>query len=201
MRRSCRFASVCILLISPIAFLGQSGDKSLEEPSSAVQLDPEAAKKLVRAQFGSGYTLSTPLDPMIGDFNGDGIPDLVLVAHASNPLVNSVGFNYKVIDPYYAFYGFGDPKVTMNFDASDPRNRGLVLLIIHGAANDAWKAPTPKAKFVIINVPFVKVSLSKTLLHKKPISAIAAQEVDTNSSVIFWTGKSYQYHPFGGAME
>jgi hypothetical protein len=201
MRRSCRFASVWILLISPIVFLAQSGNKSLAEPSSAVQLDPETAKKLVSAQFGPGYTLLTPLDPMIGDFNGDGIPDLVLVAHATNPLVNSVGFNYKVIDPYYSFYGYGDPKVTMSFDASDPRNRGLVLLIIHGAANDGWKAAAPKAKFVIINVPFVKVSLSKTLLHKKPISAIAAQEVDTNSSVIFWTGKNYQYHPYGGAME
>ena len=108
--------------ISPIVFLAQSGNKSLAEPSSAVQLDPETAKKLVSAQFGPGYTLLTPLDPMIGDFNGDGIPDLVLVAHATNPLVNSVGFNYKVIDPYYSFYGYGDPKVTMSFDASDPRN-------------------------------------------------------------------------------
>ena len=208
MRSIYGFSFISILLIVPITLLGQSGKKSPQEPgsavsidSSAVSVDPQTASKLVRTQFGPGYTLSSAVAPLVGDFDGDGTPDLVLVAHTSNPLVNSVGFNYKVIDPYYSFYGFGDPKITMDFDTGDPRNKGLVLLIIHGTPTEGWKAATPKAKFVVINLPFVKVSLSKTLLHKKTISAIAAEEVDTNSSLIFWNGKNYKYHPFGGAME
>ncbi len=150
-------------------------------------------------QFGPGFTPLRDLSAVIGDLDGDGISDIVIPARASNPLVNAIRFHYKVVDPYDTYFGFGDPKVTMQFGADDPRDKGMVLLIVHGAGEKGWRSEDPKAKFVIINLPFTKVALSAVKVHKKEVAAIAAEERDTVSSLIYWDGKKYKYEPNGAA--
>ncbi|MGE5204856.1 MAG: hypothetical protein ACM3PW_04520 [Chlamydiota bacterium] len=154
-------------------------------------------EKLVHDQFGSGYKVLTGFAPLVADFDGDGVEDLAVAAKAVNPLLNAVEYSYKVIDPYHAFFGYGNPKVMMEFGADDPRLQGQVILIVHGAADGGWKAAHPKAKFVVVNLPYTEISLSHVLLHKRPIGAVAAREPDRVSSVVYWDGKKYKYEPMG----
>ena len=71
----------------------------------------------------------------------------------TNPMADQAEDNFTVIDPYNTFFGYGNTKITTQFASEDPAMRGLVLLVIHGTGPEAWRAATPKAKFVIINLP------------------------------------------------
>jgi hypothetical protein len=77
-----------------------------------------------------------------------------------------------------------------------------VLLVIHGAGDEAWRAAVPKAKFVIINLPFKQVAVKKLMVKKKPIMAIYAEETggDRMTSATFWDGKKYRYQPIGSSL-
>ncbi len=70
---------------------------------------------------------------------------------ARKPMLDAAEHGYRVVDPYYSFYGYGDPKLTATFGSEDPVERNLVILVIHGAGAEAWRSDTPKAKYVIIN--------------------------------------------------
>ncbi len=112
--------------------------------------------------------------------------------------------NYKVIDPYDAFFGYGDPKVTTKFAPEDPQRRGLALLIIHGAGADGWRTAEPKTKFIVINLPFKQLAVKKLTVRKKTVMAIYAEEAregEGTVSAIFWDGKKYKYQPLGSTME
>jgi hypothetical protein len=106
-----------------------------------------------------------------------------------------------VIDPYYSFFGYGDPKITSSFITDDPAVKGRVVLVIHGNGSEAWHSP--KAKFVIINLSFKQVSVKKMMLKKKKIMAIYTQEASGDQMVaaIFWDGKKYKYQPMGSTLE
>ncbi len=86
--------------------------------------------------------------------DGDGIDDLVVAAKCKNPMADRDEYSFVVADPYDSFLGFGDVKVTSSFASDEPERRGVSLLIIHGAEKDAWRAETPKAKFLLINHAF-----------------------------------------------
>ncbi len=87
---------------------------------------------------------------------------------AKIPLIDEAENGYKVSDPYHSFYGLGDPKITTKFSENDdPKYRGLSVLVIHGAGPDAWHSDTPKAKFVIINLPFTKMAVKRIKLGKE----------------------------------
>ena len=77
---------------------------------------------------------------MKADLDGDGIEDLVVAARCTNPLADQAEDNFTVIDPYNRFYGYGNTKITTQFASEDPATRGLVLLVIHGAGAEAWRA-------------------------------------------------------------
>jgi hypothetical protein len=109
-----------------------------------------------------------------------------------------------VADPYHAFMGYGDVKVTSTFASDEPERRGLSLLIIHGAEKDAWRAETPKAKFLLINLPFKTLTVKKLTLKKKSVLGIYMEETgegEQTSSVVFWDGKKYRYQMLGSTME
>jgi hypothetical protein len=133
--------------------------------------------------------------------NGDGIEDLVLIARCKNPLIDQGEKNYKVIDPMNSFFGYGDPKVTSTMGQQDPRLKGIVILIIHGAGADAWHAATPGPKFVIINIDVKTAVVKKMKLRKKTTPAIYIEEAtgDQMTAAIFWDGKKYKYEPLGSA--
>ena len=92
------------------------------------------------------------------------------------------------------YFGFGNPAVTSNFNTSDP-TRSHSLLIIFGAGADAWHAATPKAKFVIINLPFDSIEVSRLLIKKDkpPIFVIKARESQIMDSAVFWDAKKKRW--------
>jgi hypothetical protein len=159
--------------------------------------------EFVHKQFGAEFTLVPGAEPMARDLDGDGVEDLVLVAKSKKPMLDQAEHGYKVTDPYYAFYGYGDPKLTSTFGAEDPGQKNQVVLVIHGAGAEAWRAQAPKAKFVIINLPFKKVLVRRYQMGKKQVNAIFAVEADTSAgdSVVFWDGKKYRYQPIGTGGE
>ena len=172
---------------------------AIEQTSSTVLVNSEFVKR----QFGSEFTLLPSFAPLTADLDGDGVEDVVIAARCKNPLIDQAEHDYKVLDPYDSFYGFGDPKVTTKFSEEDPLYRGLVLLIIHGAGSEGWRAEATKSKFVIINLPFKQLAVKKLTVHKKPVMAIYAEEAtaDGATSVIFFDGKKYKYQPMGSSME
>lgn len=157
----------------------------------------------IHKQFGEEFTLVELSAPFVRDIDGDGVDDLVIVAQSKKPMLDAAEHNYKVVDPYYNFYGYGDPKLTANFGSEDLTEKNLVVLVIHGAGADAWRSETPKAKYVIINLPLKRIAVRRLQLRKKQVNAIFAVEADASASdsVVFWDGKQYKYQPLGTGAE
>src|SRR5258708_26657928 len=120
--------------------------------------------EFVQQQFGKEFTMLPELAAVFGDLDGDGVEDIVMAARCKNPMLDEAQHNYKVMDPYYDFYGYGDPRVTTTFKEPDPARRGLAVLIFYGAGPDAWRSGTPKAKYVILTLPYRAISVRK---HKR----------------------------------
>lgn len=183
---------------------------SAQQPSpSAPTSAPVIDDKFVHDHFGNEFTLMPEFPAMVADMNGDGIDDLILAARAKSPMLDAGGFGYTVSDPYHSFYGFGDPKVTSAFTADDPSRKSIVLLVIHGAGPEAWRAQKPKGKFVLINIPVQTVSVRRVKVGKKVLMAIGVEEygADRTTSAILWEGNAkkntgnYKYQPLGAAMD
>jgi len=170
------------------------------------QGQPAARKvdnEFVQQQFGDQFSLVPEVAAGFGDLDGDGVEDVVIAARCKNPMLDQGEHNYTVIDPYYDFFGYGDPRLTTTFSEGDPTRRGLVVLIIHGAGPNAWRASTPRAKFVIVNLPYRTISVRKMRLKKKTIEAIYVEEAGElgDSSAVFFDGKKFRYVPMGGTMQ
>ncbi len=195
LRRFCIFIVFGIVfgLALEVAALGQ------QPPTATSAVDNDFIQK----EFGSTCTLMPGPPQLKADMDGDGIEDLVVAAHCTNALVDQAEKTFTVIDPYNSFYGYGNTKITTQFASEDPATRGLVLLVIHGSGPEAWRAPTPKAKFVIINLPFRQITVKKLTVKKKTVMAIYAEETggDRMTSATFWDGKKYRYQPIGSSME
>jgi hypothetical protein len=180
-------------VLLPLAGFGQS---------PAIKIDNE----FVHQQFGKEFTLLQEIGGMVGDLDGDGVEDVVIAARCHNPLLDEAEHNYTVVDPYMTFYGYGDPKVTLSFSDGNPFRRGLVVLIIHGAGPLAWRTETPKAKFVVINLPYRQLSVRRFRMaskHKKQLMAIYVEESNElkESSAVYFDGKHYKYVPMGESIE
>jgi hypothetical protein len=190
---SCRkFTILAVVFCSCLfVFAQDSGSKSRE-----FKIDDDFVQK----QFGSTCTLIPSQQPMVADMNGDGVEDLVLAAHCTNPMIDQAEHDFVVLDPYYAFYGYGNPQITSGFIVDDPASKSRVVLIIHGQGSESWHSP--KEKFVLINLNFKQISVKRMAIKKKKIMAIYSQEADGNQSVaaIFWDGKKYRYVPMGASL-
>lgn len=156
----------------------------------------------IHKQFGLTCKLIDGPPQLKADLDGDGIEDLVVAAKCTNPLPDQTEDNFKVVDPYNSFFGYGDTKITTQFASEDPVTRGLALLVIHGSGAEAWRTDTPKAKFVIINLPFRQIAVKKLKIKKRTLMAIYTEESgpDRMTSTLFWDGKKYRYQPMGSSM-
>ena len=166
-----------------------------------------AARKIdnefVQQQFGNQFTLVPEVGAAFGDLDGDGVEDVVIAARCKNPMLDQAERNYTVMDPYYEYFGYGDPRLTTTFSEGDPAHRGLVVLIIHGAGTDGWRSATPKAKYVIVNLPYRTLSVRKFKLKKRTVEAIYVEEAGDfgASSAVFFDGRKFRYVPMGGDMQ
>jgi len=163
--------------------------------ASAAGADPTQLATIVKQQFGDTFTLPGKFSPLLitADFDGDGVEDVAIVANSKDPLPDSYAFKYEVADPYHAYFGFGNPRVTSTFSA-DPGHTHH-LLVIFGSGKEAWHAPTPKAKFVLINVPFDTLEVGRMLISKKkpPIFVIKALESQIMDSAVWWEAKKKRW--------
>jgi len=136
--------------------------------------------------------------------DGDGIDDLVVAARCKNPMADRDEYSFVVTDPYDSALGFGDVKVTSTFASDVPERRGVCLLIIHGAEKDAWRAEKPKAKFLLINIPFKNFTVKRLSTKKREMLGIYMEEIgegESTSSVVFWDGKKYRYTQLGSTLD
>jgi hypothetical protein len=171
--------------------------------SQTAETDSPTPAQLVATEFGAGFTVVASQPVLTGDFDGDGTEDIVIVATGKNPMAEAAGHDYKVIDPYNSYFGFGDPKVTtgfVNLTGEDPR----FLLVVHN-----WKSATPtlrpqkpgaplsRLKFVIINLPFEKLSTGSFKVKKKVVAAITAEESGGVAAAVYWDGKNYKWQAYG----
>ncbi|MGH9642402.1 MAG: hypothetical protein ACRD3Q_08240 [Terriglobales bacterium] len=175
-------------------------------PAFAQKTSPERKKidnDFVHEQFGEQFTLMPNVSAAYGDLDGDGVEDVVIAARCKNPMLDQSEHNFTVIDPYDAFFGYGNPQVTTTFSEGDPALRGLVMLIIEGTGTDTWHSATPKAKFVVVNLPYRAIYVRKFKLKKKTIEALYIEEAGRlgANSAVFFDGKKFQYVPMGGDME
>jgi hypothetical protein len=168
------------------------------KPTASAPVDDEFIQK----QFGLTCKLMAGPPQLKADLDGDGVEDLVVAARCTNPMADQAEDNFTVVDPYNSFFGYGNTKITSQFASEDPAMRGLVLLVIHGTGEQAWRAATPKAKFVIMNLPFKQIAVKKLKVRKKSVMAIYAEETgaDRMTSATFWDGKKYRYQPIGSSM-
>lgn len=183
-------------------------DQNVSAPAPKL---PEDLAKIVAEQFGPDCKIATersslvvnyrtpekaqPWTPFLtADLDHDGVEDAIIVARCENALARKDEFNYIMTDPYMAFHGYGDPKITSEFASGDPM-QGHVVLIIHGIGPEAWRAAKPKSKFLVLNLPFSNIGLTHVAAKKgkPPVNALLLQEGETMSSVMFWDGKKYKW--------
>ena len=173
-------------------------------PAPAKSPLPAVSEDFIHKQFGDNCSLLAGPPQFVADLDGDGIDDLVVAARCKSPMEDKDEHSFVVADPYDTFLGFGDVKVTSTFASDAPERRGLCLLIIHGTGDEAWHAETPKAKFLMINLPFKTLSVKKLTTKKKTILGVYMEESgegENTSSVLYWDGKHYKYQQLGSTME
>lgn len=173
-------------------------------PAHAKSPSPAVTNELIHKQFGDNCSLLDGPPQFVADMDGDGVEDLVVAARCKNPMADKDEYNFAVADPYDSFLGYSDVKVTSTFASDAPERRGISLLIIHGAEKDAWRAETPKAKFLMINLPFKTLTVKRLTLKKRTVLGVYMEETgegEDSSSVIFWDGKKYRYQPLGSSLE
>jgi hypothetical protein len=197
-----RFAAFFVFMCA----IGVAQESAAPVTTSSIPAD---LKAIVQKQFGDGFEIATQKSSGTGfkyrlaghekwtpfieaDLDGDGVQDAVIVAHSKSPMAGQGEYNYKVIDPYFTAYGYGDPKITTTLSSEDPDNRHL-LLVIHGAGPQAWRAETPKAKFVMVNLPIQNVAVRRTRFKKRLVGGIDPQSEESNGAMVLWDGKKYRW--------
>jgi hypothetical protein len=189
-----------------LAIVALAADKKAPPPPPAKASipSPTVTDEFIHKQFGDNCSLLQGPLQYVGDLDGDGIDDLVVAARCKNPMADKDEYGFALSDPYDAFLGFGDVKVTSTFASDEPERRGISLLIIHGIGKDAWRANNPKAKFVLINMPFRTLTVKRLTTKKRIMLGVYMEEQgegEDTSSVLFWDGKKYRYQPLGSSME
>jgi len=197
-------AGVLLVGIASVVSMAQSKKAPPPSPARAKSPSPVVNNEYVHQQFGDNCTLLDGPPQFVADMDGDGIDDLVIATRCRNPMADQDEYGFRVSDPYDTFLGFGDVKVTSTFASDEPERRGVSLLIVHGDGSDAWRSETPKAKFLMINLPFRTLTVKKLALKKKTVLGIYMEERgegEDTSSVLYWDGKKYRYQQLGSSLE
>lgn len=186
-----KFLGKFVLLAACVAAAQSPQTSQSPATASAHGADLTQLAAIVKQQFGDTFTIPAKLSPpsITADFDGDGVEDVAIVADSKDPLPDSYAFKYEVADPYHAYFGFGNPRITSTF-STDPGHTHH-FLVIFGSGKEAWHAATPKAKFVLINIPFDTFEVGRMLISKKkpPIFVIKALESQIMDSAVWWEAK------------
>jgi hypothetical protein len=199
-----KFLLLPVLAALLLVAAAQKSKQPPPPPAHAHSPSPAVTDEFIQKQFGDNCSLLPGPPQFVADMDGDGVDDLVVAAKCKNPMADRDEYSFVVADPYDAFLGFGDVKVTSSFASDEPERRGVSLLIIHGAEKDAWRAETPKGKFLLINMPFKNLTVKRLAMKKRTILGVYMEEKgegEQTSSVVFWDGKKYRYQQLGSTLE
>jgi hypothetical protein len=197
-------ASAIVIVVNSSVSAEQSKKTPPPPPAHATSPSPLVTDEYIHKQFGDNCTLLAGPPQFVADLDGDGVDDLVIAARCKNPMADQAEYSFTVVDPYDSFMGYSDIKVTSTFASDEPERRGVSLLIVHGMGKDAWRADAPKAKFLLINLPFKTLTVKRLALKKKTVLGIYMEEQgegENTSSVLYWDGKKYRYQMLGSDME
>jgi hypothetical protein len=186
----------CLLLTASL--LAQTAPKPVTKSATPPLADPAA---YLASQFGPSFKLDPSVPPMFGDFDGDGNEDIVLVGTSSTPLMSQEKFGFRVEDPYDAYFGTGNPKITSQFTLHFDGSSRCILIVF------GWRLPPPSpkakkkmiSKFVLINTPFESASIADLRLKKKNVQAIDAVDRTSLHSLLLWDGKRWRWSAQGMA--
>jgi hypothetical protein len=200
------YRKMLLLPVVAVLLLTASAQKKQPPPPPAHAKAPSPAvtDELIHKQFGDNCSLLAGPPQFVADMDDDGIDDLVVAAKCKNPMADKDEYSFLVADPYDSFLGYSDVKVTSTFASDEPDRRGICVLIIHGVEKGAWQAEAPKAKFVLINLPFKTLTVKRLTVKKKTILGVFMEENgegEDSSSVVFWDGKKYRYQLLGSTLE
>jgi hypothetical protein len=224
-----KFYIACLLVVSAAFAFTQSQPAAPEQPPQPVPVvaavpAPADLQEIVTKQFGPNFKVASqrqatthylhePADRpqwnslMTGDLDGDGVEDAVIVARAKNAFGGQIPFGYRVIDPYFSAFGYGNPMITGGMAEEHPDGNYMVL-VIHGAGPEGWRNPKPKAKFVMINLPFntinvatINVEKKKNKPPKEETAIVLEEDGSAQSSIVVWTGRAYKWKDMGGPAE
>lgn|SRR5271156_3407823 len=167
---------------------------------------PAVTDAYIHKEFGDNCSLLGGPPQFVGDLDGDGVEDLVVVGRCKNPMADQAEYGFRVADPYDSFLGFGDVKVTSTFASDSPERKGVSLLIVHGVGPEGWRSDKPKQKFLLINLPFKTLTVKRLTLKKRTVLGVYMEEKDegeATSSVIFWDARrqKYRYQILGADLE
>jgi len=190
MRKLLRIVGLLIILCGAIFLAKELSAQAAPTAPAATEAAPQSldVAAIVAKEFGEEYKLAPDVPPMFGDFDGDGVQDLAVVATGKNPLMGEGLHNYKTLDPYNDSFGYGNPRVTMAFNTDSSKAR--YILVLHSVQ-------APKLKFVLVNVPFVKIRMGHMMKKKKPIAAIEVTDETGVEAAIYFTGKKYKWEIIG----
>lgn len=180
----CRLA-ICVLVALPM--LAQSAP-----PPAPAFGDPAA---YLAQQFGPSFKVDPSFPPMFGDLDGDGKEDVVLVGTSSTPMMSQSQFGFKVEDPYDAYFGTGDPRITTQFTLHFDGSSRCFLIVLDWRHLQAKSKVT--TKFVLINTPFEVARIVPLRFKKKNIHAIEVIDRSTLHSLLFWAGKRWVWSAQG----
>jgi hypothetical protein len=180
-----------IILLGAVLSLAQAPVASNPVAPDTAAERPDPVK--IAQQFGPLFQAVKNSPVLLGDLDGDGAEDAVIVATAENPLIDAEKFQFKVFDPLSASFGFSNPRETSQFNLEGGGAPRYVLVV------QSWRAP--KLKFVLINVPFQKLALGRVLVKKKVYPAILAIEETGDKSAVYWDGKKWKWREDGIATQ
>ncbi len=148
-------------------------------------------------EFGPSFKLVPKFPPLFGDLNGDGAEDIVLFATSPTPLLAREQFNFRVEDPYDAYFGTGDVEITSQFTLHFDSSASDLLIVFGWRQPASARDPKRISKFVLINTPMDTASLVSLRLKKKHIQAIEAVDRTTLHSLVYWNGKRWRWSAQG----
>ncbi len=199
-----RIALVLVAIAAVSAPLSAEKKQPPPPPAHAKSPSPAVTDEYIHKEFGDNCSLVAGPAQFVGDLDGDGVDDLVVAGRCKNPMADQAEYGFRVADPYDSFLGFGDVKVTSTFASDEPERKGVCLLVVQGVGPDAWHSDKPKAKFVLINLPFKTLTVKRLALKKRVVLGIYMEEQgegEATSSVVFWDGKKYHYQILGADLE